>query len=34
VSAAETWAHLAVCGDELFIRELDAITAWRWKAAP
>jgi outer membrane protein assembly factor BamB len=33
VSAAETWAHLAVCGDELFIRELNAITAWRWKAA-
>ena len=33
VSADGTWAHLAVCGDELFIRELNAITAWRWKVA-
>jgi outer membrane protein assembly factor BamB len=28
---AETWAHLAVAGDELFVRELDALTAWRWQ---
>ena len=34
VSTAETWAHLTVCGDEMFIRELNSITAWRWKAAP
>ena len=27
-----TWAHLAVCGSELFVRELDAIAAYRWKA--
>ena len=32
VSSAETWAHLAVGGDELFVRELNAITAWRWKS--
>ena len=27
---AETWAHLAVAGDELFVRELNALTAFRW----
>lgn len=27
---AETWAHLAVAGDELFVRELNALTAYRW----
>jgi hypothetical protein len=27
---APTWAHLAVCGDELFVRELKAISKWRW----
>ncbi|MFO1511650.1 MAG: PQQ-binding-like beta-propeller repeat protein [Verrucomicrobiota bacterium] len=26
----ETWAHLAVAGDELFVRELNALTAYRW----
>lgn len=30
ISEEETWAHLAVCGDELFIRELNAIAAYRW----
>lgn len=27
----ETWAHLAISDDALFIRELNAITAYRWK---
>lgn len=27
----ETWAHLAVAGDELFVRELNALTAYRWR---
>ena len=27
---AETWAHLAVTGDELFVRELNALAAYRW----
>lgn len=27
---AETWAHLAVAEDQLFIRELNALTALRW----
>ncbi|MBL8187074.1 MAG: PQQ-binding-like beta-propeller repeat protein [Acidobacteria bacterium] len=31
VSDEETWAHLAIAGEELFIRELNAVTAWRWR---
>lgn len=31
VSDQETWAHLAVSGDELFIRELDAMAVYRWQ---
>lgn len=30
VTDDETWAHLAVSGSELFIRELGAMTAYRW----
>ena len=30
VSDSETWAHLAVAGDQLFIRELDGLSAWQW----
>jgi outer membrane protein assembly factor BamB len=30
VSDAETWAHLAICGDELYIRELNALSVYRW----
>jgi outer membrane protein assembly factor BamB len=26
---AETWAHLAVAGDQLFVRQLNALTAWQ-----
>ena len=25
-----TWAHLAVCDDEIFVRELNAMVAYRW----
>lgn len=32
VSEQETWAHLAVCGDEVFVRELNALSAFRWKS--
>ena len=28
---AETWAHIAVAGDQVFIRDLGALTAYRWK---
>jgi len=31
VAGTETWALLAVCGDELFVRELAGVTAWKWK---
>lgn len=31
ISEAETWAHLAVAGDEVFIRELNGLAAYRWK---
>jgi outer membrane protein assembly factor BamB len=30
LSEAETWAHLAISGEELFVRELDALAAYRW----
>ncbi|MEI2723886.1 MAG: PQQ-binding-like beta-propeller repeat protein [Verrucomicrobiota bacterium] len=30
ISDAETWGHLAVSGDQLFIRELKALVAYRW----
>jgi outer membrane protein assembly factor BamB len=30
LAEAETWAHLAVAGDQLFVRELNALTAFRW----
>ncbi|MBX9584599.1 MAG: PQQ-like beta-propeller repeat protein [Gemmataceae bacterium] len=30
LGAGETWAHLAVCGGELFVRDLNGITAYRW----
>lgn len=31
ISDAPAWGHLAVCGDEIFVRELNAIAAYRWK---
>ncbi len=33
ISEQETWAHLAIAGDEIFVRELKAITAYRWRDA-
>ncbi len=33
VSESETWAHLAVDDDQLFVRELDGLTAFSWKEA-
>lgn len=30
VAESETWAHVAVCGDEVFVRDLNGLTAWRW----
>ena len=31
VSEQETWGHLAVSGDQVFVRELKGISAYRWK---
>ena len=31
VSDNETWAHVAVCGDEVIVRDLEGIALWRWK---
>jgi len=27
----ETWAHIAIAGDEVFIRDLQGVTAYRWR---
>jgi outer membrane protein assembly factor BamB len=32
VVAEDTWAHLAVCGEEIFVRELRAMSAFRWRS--
>lgn len=29
-ATSSAWAHLAVAGDEVFVRDLAGITAWRW----
>jgi len=31
VADAPTWAHLAVCGDEVVIRELNGLASYRWR---
>jgi len=31
VATSETWAHLAVVGDLLFVRSLDGLIVFRWK---
>jgi outer membrane protein assembly factor BamB len=33
VADSETWAHLAVCGDEIVIRDLKHVAMWKWKNA-
>ena len=30
---AESWAHLAVAGNDLFVRELNALAAYRWNSS-
>ena len=34
VSDSETWAHLAVAGEQLFVRELNALSAFGWTNLP
>jgi hypothetical protein len=31
LTCEETWAHLAVARDQLFVRELNGLSAWQWK---
>jgi outer membrane protein assembly factor BamB len=31
VAEHESWAHLAVAGDDLYIRDLQGLTAWTWR---
>ena len=31
ISDQETWAHLAVSGDQVFVRELNGLSVFRWK---
>jgi hypothetical protein len=33
IGDVETWAHLAISGNELFVRELGALAAYRWTGA-
>ena len=33
VSDGQTWAHLAVDGDQILIRELDGLKALKWTAS-
>lgn len=33
VSESPSWAHLAVCGNEVYVRDLKGLTAFRWSAA-
>jgi outer membrane protein assembly factor BamB len=33
VGRSPTWAHIAVSGDQIFVRELEAIVAYRWRPA-
>ena len=32
ISTQPTWAHLAICGSEVFIRELRSMAAYRWNS--
>ncbi|HTN74177.1 MAG TPA: PQQ-binding-like beta-propeller repeat protein [Pirellulaceae bacterium] len=34
ISDDPTWAHLAVCGDELFVREQNALAVYQWSRKP
>ncbi len=34
VSEQETWGHIAISGNDIFVRELEAIAAYEWGAPP
>ena len=31
VSGRPTWAHLVICGNEVYIRDLKGLTSYRWQ---
>jgi len=31
ISTSETWGHLAIVGQHIYIRERNAIAAYEWK---
>jgi len=31
VSEQDAWAHVAVAGDQVFVREREAIAVYRWR---
>lgn len=31
VTGSPTWAHVTICGDEVFVRDLKGLTSYRWK---
>lgn len=33
VSEEETWAHIAISGEQVFVRELKALSGFRWKTS-
>ena len=33
VSDSPTWMHLALCGHEVFVRDLKGLTVHRWRSA-
>jgi outer membrane protein assembly factor BamB len=33
LTEGETWAHLAVAGDQLFVRELNQLVAYQWRSS-
>jgi hypothetical protein len=34
VAEGDAWAHLAIVGDEVVVRELKAVSAFRWRGEP
>ena len=33
VTSEEAWAHVAVAGGQIFVRDLGALTVWNWRSA-
>ena len=31
ITPQETWAHIAVCGGQVFVRELEALAVYTWE---